>query len=142
MEFSRQNTGVGSHSLQWIFPTQGSNPGLLHCRQFLNQLSHKESPCPLLNMSKKTIVAKRQCLSLQAVQKYEKSIENTVSKQHPTILYRVLTFGKFFHHHNILLTAFINLTDRLGLKPPIYSTEHLIKATNNKTEQYEADLQN
>ena len=28
-----QNTGVGSCSLlQWIFPTQGSNPGLLHCR--------------------------------------------------------------------------------------------------------------
>jgi len=31
-----QNTGVGSHSLlQGIFPTQGSNPGLPHCRQFL-----------------------------------------------------------------------------------------------------------
>ena len=29
-----QNTGVGSHSLlQGIFPTQGSNPGLLHYRQ-------------------------------------------------------------------------------------------------------------
>ena len=28
-----QNTGVGSLSLlQGIFPTQGSNPGLLHCR--------------------------------------------------------------------------------------------------------------
>ena len=28
-----KNTGVGCHSLlQWIFPTQGSNPGLLHCR--------------------------------------------------------------------------------------------------------------
>ena len=28
-----QNTGVGSRSLlQGIFPTQGSNPGLLHCR--------------------------------------------------------------------------------------------------------------
>ena len=31
-----QNTGVGSHSLpQEIFPTQGSNPGLLHCRWIL-----------------------------------------------------------------------------------------------------------
>ena len=31
-----QNTGVGSLSLlQGIFPTQGSNPGLLHCRQSL-----------------------------------------------------------------------------------------------------------
>ena len=30
-----QNTGVGSLSLlQGIFPTQGSNPGLLHCRFF------------------------------------------------------------------------------------------------------------
>ena len=36
MEFSRQNTGVGCHSLlQSIFPTQGSNLGLLHFRQVL-----------------------------------------------------------------------------------------------------------
>ena len=33
------NTGVGSLSLlQWIFPTQGSNQGLLQCRQILYQL--------------------------------------------------------------------------------------------------------
>jgi len=31
-----QNTGVGSLSLlQGIFPTQGSNPGFLHCRRIL-----------------------------------------------------------------------------------------------------------
>ena len=41
VEFSRQNAGVGSCSLlQGIFPTQGSNPGLLHCRRILYQLSH------------------------------------------------------------------------------------------------------
>ena len=40
-----QNTGVGSLSLlQGIFPTQESNPGLLHCRQILYQLNHKGSP--------------------------------------------------------------------------------------------------
>ena len=40
-----QNTGMGSLSLlQGIFPIQGSNPGLLHCRQILYQLSHKGSP--------------------------------------------------------------------------------------------------
>ena len=40
-----QNTGVGSlFLLQGIFPTQGSNPGLLHCRWVLYQLSHKGSP--------------------------------------------------------------------------------------------------
>ena len=40
-----QNTGVGSCSLlQEIFPTQGLNPGLLHCRLILYQLSHQGSP--------------------------------------------------------------------------------------------------
>ena len=39
-----QNTGVGSLSrLQAIFPTQGSNPSLPHCRQSLYQLRHKGS---------------------------------------------------------------------------------------------------
>ena len=40
-----QNTEVGSLSLlQGIFPTQELNPGLLHYRQILYQLSHKGSP--------------------------------------------------------------------------------------------------
>ena len=39
-----QNTGVGSLSLlQGIFPTQGLNPGLCHCRWILYQLNHKGS---------------------------------------------------------------------------------------------------
>ena len=45
-----QNSGVGSCSLlQGIFQIQGSNPGLLHCRQILYQLSHQGSP--LLSLS-------------------------------------------------------------------------------------------
>ena len=40
-----QNTGMGSLSLlQGIFPTQGSNPGLPHCRRILYQLSYQGSP--------------------------------------------------------------------------------------------------
>ena len=40
-----QSTGVGSLSfLQKIFPTQGSNPDLLHCRQLLYQQSYQGSP--------------------------------------------------------------------------------------------------
>ena len=40
-----QNTTVGSLSLlQGIFPTQGSSPGLPHCRQILYQLNHQGSP--------------------------------------------------------------------------------------------------
>ena len=38
-----KHTGVDCHSLlQGIFPTQGSNLGLLHCKQFLYQLSLQE----------------------------------------------------------------------------------------------------
>ena len=53
-----QNTGVGSLSLlQGIFRTQGSNPGLPHCRQILYQLSHKDwrrqsQPTPVLSPGK------------------------------------------------------------------------------------------
>ena len=37
-----KNTGVFFHCLlQWIFPTQRLNPGLLNCRQILYHLSHQ-----------------------------------------------------------------------------------------------------
>ena len=40
-----KKTGVGCHALlRGIFPTQGSNPGLPHCRGILYQLSHQRSP--------------------------------------------------------------------------------------------------
>ena len=40
-----KNTGVGCHDLlQQIFPTQGLNPGLLHCRWILYHLSHQRIP--------------------------------------------------------------------------------------------------
>ena len=39
-----KNAGVGSHCLfQGIFPTQGLNPHILHCRQILYYLSHQGS---------------------------------------------------------------------------------------------------
>ena len=40
-----KNTGAGCHALlQGIFPTQGSNPGLLYYEWILYQLSHQGSP--------------------------------------------------------------------------------------------------
>ena len=40
-----KNTGVGCHALlHGVFPTQGSNLGLQHCRRILYHLSHKGSP--------------------------------------------------------------------------------------------------
>ena len=42
---SGKNTGVSCQFiLQRILPTQGSNPGFLHCRQILYHLSHQGSP--------------------------------------------------------------------------------------------------
>ena len=41
--FQARKTGVGYHFLlQGIFPTQGLNPGVLHCRQILYHLSHQD----------------------------------------------------------------------------------------------------
>ena len=58
---SGQNTGASSLSLlQGIFPTQGSNPGLLHCRQILYQVSYrvgcggKGGQCPFFCKVEKT----------------------------------------------------------------------------------------
>ena len=40
-----KNTGVGCHALlQRIFPTQGLNPGLPHCRWILHHPEHQGSP--------------------------------------------------------------------------------------------------
>ena len=51
-----QNTGVGRCSLlQEVFPTQGSNPDLPHCRWILYQLSHREALIPSW-LTKKCIV--------------------------------------------------------------------------------------
>ena len=44
-DFAGENTGAGCNFLLLgIFPTQGSNPGLLHCRQTLYHLSHQGTP--------------------------------------------------------------------------------------------------
>ena len=49
-----KNTGVGYHALlQGIFPTQGSKPGLPHCRQILYHLSYLVSPNTHINRIKK-----------------------------------------------------------------------------------------
>ena len=52
MAFSRQEYWTGLHSLlQRIFPTQGLNLGLLHCRQIPFCLSY--SAVPVINMQVK-----------------------------------------------------------------------------------------
>ena len=55
-----KNTGVGSLSLlQWIYPTQELNQGLLHCSKILYQLSYQGSPMLPMKSDKYTF-----CFSL------------------------------------------------------------------------------
>ena len=53
MGFSGHSTGVGFHFLlQGIFPNQGWNSGIPHCRQTLYHLSHQESQYSVSQASK------------------------------------------------------------------------------------------
>ena len=64
-DFLDKSTGVGCHfRLQGIFPTQGSNPGLLHYRQMLYHLSHQGSP----DSHKQTLIPKK--ISIYNIQIY------------------------------------------------------------------------
>ena len=55
-EFPGKNTGVDCHSLlQGIFPTSGSNWGLLHCRRILYHLSQGSPKVPWSHINKKCL---------------------------------------------------------------------------------------
>ena len=75
-----KNTGVGSlFLLQWIFPTQESNQGLLHCRWILSQLSYQGSPLPglemaLLKMTSNVCVLGSRSLSIEASPSYDSKL--------------------------------------------------------------------
>ena len=100
MEFSRPKYWEGSLShLQGIFPTQRSNPGLLHCRQILYQLSYKENPRPVLKEVKnkpwkdQTI---HSCLSKQV--QYSSQIKMTRSNHSQWKIYNTLNPIKISGH--------------------------------------------
>ena len=68
-DFPGKDTGVGfQFLLQGILPTQGSNPGLLHCRQILFQLSYKGSPqtprCSVISSTHNTLISQHADLVL------------------------------------------------------------------------------
>ena len=80
-----QNTGVGILSLlQGIFPTQGSNPGLPHCRQILCQLSHKWSE--MKSLSRVWLFATRWTVAHQAPPSTGFSRQEYCHKGSPRIL--------------------------------------------------------
>ena len=73
-----QNTGVGSLSLlQGIFLTQGSNPGLPHCRRILYQLSHKGSSLQKATLQALLLYMKKvTCIAQEMKEELKRSLEN------------------------------------------------------------------
>ena len=75
-----KNIGVGCHALlQGIFPTQGLNPGLLHCRRILYHQSHQEA----LAKSEGLIIPKNYHVVI--ITEWLKCIECLVSQSCPTL---------------------------------------------------------
>ena len=99
-----KSTRVGCHFLlQGIFPTQGSNPGLLHCRQALYHLSHQGSP--------------------------ETGEKNFWDPPHITsihALFHPICYHRKTLHDSIVRTALISLTAAHITNPPISPVPRMI----------------
>ena len=93
LNFPSKNTGVGSHSLlQGIFLTQGSNPGLLHCRQIIYLPSHEGSPSICWRLPRFSLWSKTLLLILDSF------IHSSI---HPSIEYLHLYVSKITWPPNI-----------------------------------------
>ena len=95
-----KNPGVGSLSLQWIFPTQELNQGLLHCRWILYQLSYQGSPivtksigqmlCQKRHLNKLRGIKIIQNIFLKSTELNQKSITKGIWK-----IYKYVEFLKY-----------------------------------------------
>ena len=122
-----QNTGVGSFFLlQGIFPTQGLNPGLPHCRWILYQGSHKGNPkCSEhfhYSMVGQTHLTQR--LFYNKVLNVLCNLLNTESENRVAVW--VQTVGVFIVHHQWLLGCLgaLGLLPLLSIKWKDRTTHH------------------
>ena len=111
-----KTTGVGSSLLQWIFPMQGSNKGLLHCRWILHHLCHQGSPlCWLSTLNIPGCICQSQmsiCLPahpslLVTLNPFSKSVSLFLFCKW-VYLYHFLAFPTFKWYH--MISAFLWLT--------------------------------
>ena len=89
---------MGCHSLlQGIFPTQGLNPHLLHCRQILYHLSHQSFSCVRLFAAPRT-AARQASLSITNSQSLLKlmSIEMVMPSNHLILCHPLLLLPSIF----------------------------------------------
>ena len=131
-----QNTGVGSLSLlQGIFPTQGLNPCLPHCRQILYQLSHKGSPRILecvafsfssgfsqpMNWTRVSCIAGRFFTNLSIREAFNlEQVLNHLGLSRPWYFLRACVCAKSLQ--------FVPLCDPMDCSPPGYSVHGILQA--------------
>ena len=84
-----KGTGVGCYFLlQGIFLTQGSNPGLPHCRQTLYHLSHLEGPMDM-SLSKLREMVKSSMLQVMRSQRIQRDL---ATEQQQKVFYWVYMY--------------------------------------------------
>ena len=82
--FSGKNTGVGCYSLlQGIFLTQGSNLGLLHCRQILYHLSHCCCCCQVTSVVSDSVRPNRQQPECMKVKSESEVAQSCITLSNP-----------------------------------------------------------
>ena len=82
MDFPSKDIGVGSYSFVWgIFLIQGSNMGLLHCRQIIYHLSYQGRPVSYRNCQK---VSELLDVDLSLVAFYHESESHSVTSNSVT----------------------------------------------------------
>ena len=121
-----KNTRVGCHALlQGIYSTQGSNPGLPHCRWILYHLSHQGSPVGRLNIIKMSvlpsIILQSHCISNQNpsnlfcgygptdskvyMEKQKPRTANTILKEKNQVRGLTLTDSKIYRKGTLIKTV-------------------------------------
>ena len=110
MDYTGQSTVAGSLSLlQGIFPSQGSNPGLPHCRWILYQLGHQGSKGPPNGGSRAVgqliCTDRKWCILVQEVEVH--SVLRAPLLWRGTYMWRVYCEARVFRsiHGNLHLTS-------------------------------------
>ena len=116
-----KNSGVGCHSFRGIFLTQGSNPGLPHCRQILYCLSHQGSPnhwkrvdtCICVTMWSYLLHSMWDLNSLTRNQTHVPCIARQILNNRTTreIPHHLFFFFKFMESHTLNLYLFLAVLD-------------------------------
>ena len=107
-----KDAGVGCHSLlQGTFPTQGSNPGLPHCRWILYYLGYQGSPMLMSKFQISSI-----SLLMRSLQKYNNAINIINMEVKAWILLAIPIALSGIGHHVLDSLINIRFRERLGFE--------------------------